>query len=92
MKLIRAASLILSMVCVYLIMSSISTVVTIICAIAWCILGAVFIFWEPKKKTDGEIHIIDTDEKTIWQFELTNDAEKIRGQKTVTFGVKDSSS
>ena len=92
MKIIRVLSLILSMVCMYVAISSLSTVVTIASMIGWFTAGIVFIFAEPKKKTDGVINIIDTDEKTIWQFELTSDAEKIRGQKTVTFGVKDSSS
>ena len=92
MKIIRVLSLILSMISMYFVVSSLSTVVTIVCTIIWFIGGVVFIFAEPKKKTDGVINIIDTDEKTIWQFELTSDAEKIRGQKTVTFGVKDSSS
>ena len=90
---LKIVCLILRLVCIGIIFAEISTVATICGIICFVIAGLVSILvpYEPIKK-DGEIHIIDTDEKTIWQFELTNDAEKIRGQKTVTFGVKDSSS
>lgn len=89
---LRIFSLFLGMICMCLIWSGMSTAVTIISSIIWFASGIVFIFWEPKKKTDGIITIIDTDEKTTWEFSLTSDPEKIRKQKSVTFGVKDSSS
>lgn len=75
-----------------LIICNIHAIVTLISAILIIINDILWLIIDKLGRKDGTITIIDTEEKTTWAFELSNDPEKIRKQKSVTFGVKDSSS
>lgn len=75
-----------------LIICNISKWVSLISAIAIVLIDILWYLIETLSDKDGIIHIIETQDKITWNFELASDPEQIRKKKTVTFGVKDSSS